>query len=332
MGQCVHLRNFLKIDACTVEAICDLRVGVAAKVAEKFHIPKACGSIDELLALEGLDAVAAIVHFSHNPTVAVSILGAGHSLYIEKPMALDPEDARKMVAAKADDAVFMVAYMKRYDPGVEFAKRFIDEHRQSGELGKITFARSYCFRGDWVCGYDEPMVTGADPVARSRVGEGVPSFVNPEDHQMYMTSVSYYCHDVNLMRYLLGEPADVASSRRFGSQYSTIFDYGDYDCVFEASPMQKCHFEQGIRVNFEEGWIEVKTPAPLHVNKPADVLICRRGSIEVPAIPWGWSFRREAEYFLHCVAEGKEPRSSGADSLKDIELFETMYRQFRQHG
>jgi predicted dehydrogenase len=43
--------------------------------------------------------------------------------------------------------------------------------------------------------------------------------------------------------------------------------------------------------------------------------------------PIGWAFQRQADHFIECVGERKEPISSGRDTLEDMRVMEDIFRK-----
>ncbi|MEW6357821.1 MAG: Gfo/Idh/MocA family oxidoreductase [Planctomycetota bacterium] len=336
MGQSVHLRNFLQAERCSVAAVCDQQGELAREVAEANGIPQHFDSVDALIKECEFDAAAAVVLWPTNLSLSLQLMEAGKHVYLEKPMASNSDDARRMVeCARANGVKLMVAFMKRYDPGCQKAKQLITEARADGTMGKLTYARFYDFVGEWQCGYDPPAIAPKGQANRPDITAGVPDFVTAEERGSYAGSNAMFCHIINLMRYILGDPQGVRSSTRrqganpFAMRSVTVFDYGDFDCTLETGSVAKIEFDEGARINFETGWLRVAVHAPLNIQAPATVTICKQGNITTLSTEYGWSFRREAQHFVDCVADDKDPLSSGEDSLKDMLLMEEMYKVYR---
>lgn len=335
MGQSVHLQNFLKAEGCSVVAVCDQQGDLARDVAKAYGIPQHFDSVEAMIREARFDAAAAVVLWPLNPALAAQLMAAKKHVFIEKPMASNAKDARQMAeCARANGVKLMVAYMKRYDPGVQKAKALIEEAASGGKLGKITYARVHDFVGDWTCGYDPPLVLpkGGGPPPDPKAG--VPDFVQEGDRAAYSNLLGVFCHDLNLMRYLLGDPKGVRHSHWAGAMASvTVFDYGGFDCALETGMVPRVPFDEGVRVNFEKGWLRLDVHAPLRLQAPATVTLYREGSIETITPAWGWSFRREAQHFIDCIRQGKETESSGEDGVTDVALAEEMYKAHRGlHG
>jgi predicted dehydrogenase len=91
-----------------------------------------------MLASEALDAVHICTpHYLHMP-MAVEAAKRGVNLIIEKPMALDPSQAQKEIAAvKKSGIAASVIFQNRFNPSSQLIKRRVLD----GSLGKLKAAR-----------------------------------------------------------------------------------------------------------------------------------------------------------------------------------------------
>lgn len=86
-----HYKN-VELLACT-----DLIYEKAQKAAEKFGVPRVCKTNAELLAMDDIQIVLNLTNPAAHYEVDMEILNAGKHLYCEKPLALEVEDAQKVV-------------------------------------------------------------------------------------------------------------------------------------------------------------------------------------------------------------------------------------------
>ena len=328
MGQMVHLPNFLEARGCEVVALADARQELARQVAEKFHIGSVHSDHGALAEAADIDAVVSITPETANPRIACDLLEAGKHVFIEKPIATSSVIAREMAAAaERAGKILMVGYQKRFDPGVEEAREILSDLRHSGELGRITFVRVHCFGGDWVCGTLGRQIATDEPAPVTAASW--PDWLPASERDSFYWYNNVYCHNLNLLRHLLGEPDRVHSAWLRGTSKLAILDYGTFPASMEAGSLAAYRWDEHLMVAFERGTLEIATPPPLLRNVPARVHLYRNAqsaeSVE-PLAPHGWSFRREAEHFVDCVAKNRQPLSPAADAVADLALVEAIFR------
>jgi predicted dehydrogenase len=328
MGQVAHLRSFTQIPDCQVVALAECRPRLRELVASRYHIPRTYETHRELLQDDRVEAVVAILPHTLNDQVACDLLRAGKHVLVEKPMAASLAAAERMAAAAdAAGVQVMIGYMKRYDAGVLLARQIIEELRESDELGQMTFVRAHCFGGDWVCKVDPPITT--DEPRPEVSPTPLPDWLPQEQHQAFNQFNNVYCHNINLLRFLLDDPLTLQSVSLKPRATLVAFDAGGATVSLEAGSLARNVWDEETKVYFERGWVELRTPSPLLRGVPAQVEVYRGGDaheVRRPMAEWSWAFRRQAEHFLECVREGSAPRSSGRDSLRDMQIVEDVFR------
>lgn len=337
MGQLAHLVNFLESDKCEVLALAELRRELGRKVAEKYRIPRLYESHKDLAEDEDIEAVVEITPDELHAPIAIDLMNAGKHLFTEKPMATRLIDAQRMVeAAEKNNVKLMVGYMKRFDPGVQRAKELLDGFRISGELGEITFVRAHCFGGDWVCNIGRPITTEE---SKPETPIPLPEWLPKELGRDFKGYNNVYCHNINLLRFLLGDVKGVRYAELGGKSWKTgriaILDFGDFISSLETGFISANFWDEEIKIYFEDGWMEILTPPPLLRNVPAKVEVYKAGKIQQVISPyssWDWSFRRASEHFLDCILENREPISSGRDSMEDIRVIEEIFKAYVGKG
>jgi len=327
MGQVAHLPNFLDRPECRVVALAEHRQQLARKVAARYHIPRVYGSHEELLENEELDCLVAITQPQLNPLISQAALRKGLYTMVEKPMAVNVAEAEQMARAEQESAGYlMVAFMKRYDPGVEKAKALLDQFRQTGELGEPLRCEAHCFGGNWLAGKHPHLTTeeAPYPLPEAKVAEGIAQDL----HQMYMAFNNVCSHNLNLLRFLLGQRPRVEHAWAQARTMSLELDCGGLPAHFTFGFVNAGWWVEETQVYFTDGWVRLRTPPPLLRNVPAEVEIYRGGERNerwVPRAPWGWAFRREADHFLECARNGKAPLTCAADSVEDVRMVEEVF-------
>lgn len=103
-------------------------------VAEKFPEAQCYENSDELLASADIDAVAVATPPHTHCAIAIAAMEKGLDVFVEKPLTLDPKEARFLKDTAADRGrILMVGHLLLYQPAIQFIKKYLGD----GELGKI---------------------------------------------------------------------------------------------------------------------------------------------------------------------------------------------------
>ncbi|HEY3322316.1 MAG TPA: Gfo/Idh/MocA family oxidoreductase [Planctomycetota bacterium] len=340
VAQRIHLPNFVSLPECKLLAIAEVRKDLGESVAQRFGVKKLYRSHEELAADPEIEAVGVSGPYALQGKIAQDLLRAGKHVFMEKPMAVSVAHGEKIVAAaKSSKARLMVGYMKRYDAGNVLLKKHLDEWRSSNEMGRLLLARNHGFGGNWVYGQDPNVPFEKSPETAPPSPDECPAWL-PEDRRgTYLSYLQQWTHNVNLLRYLLG---DLDGSARVvtvqidqdGLTGLVVFDIGGVRAVVESGYTKFHAWEEHTQIYFEGGWLRTEAPPLMLKEKSASVELYRAGKDSQPPqliqqfAPPSWSYREEAKHFIECVRSGAPFRSSGEDTLHDVRIFETIYKQF----
>jgi predicted dehydrogenase len=128
-GCLTHVRA-LQAAGFDVRALVGRDAAKTAARAERFGVPHALTSLDEALALPGVDAVTiATPPDTHGP-IALRVIEAGRHVLCEKPLALDTREAETMLAAaETAGVVHLLGAEFRWAAGQATMARTIAEGR-----------------------------------------------------------------------------------------------------------------------------------------------------------------------------------------------------------
>ncbi len=124
----------------TIAAVCDVwkvnREAMAASVEKTFGAaPRQTTRYQDVLAMRDIDAVLIATPDVTHPRILADAVAAGKDVYVEKPFAVDINDARMAFrAVKASKQVVQVGTQRRSDPGLMAAAQAV----HAGAIGKIT--------------------------------------------------------------------------------------------------------------------------------------------------------------------------------------------------
>lgn len=122
-----------RVAGANLAAVADIIPERAKDCAEKFDVPKAYFSHQEINDDKSLDAVIITATTSNHKEIVIDAAEKGVPIFCEKPMSLSIDDARTMESAIKKHGVFyQQGYMRRFDTGFAKAKKQIEE----GVIGK----------------------------------------------------------------------------------------------------------------------------------------------------------------------------------------------------
>jgi predicted dehydrogenase len=135
----IYLKNCTAYDHLNVLACADLVIERARELSEKFNIPQAL-TVDQLLADPRLELVINLTVPSAHATVALAALVAGKSVYNEKPLAINLQDAQLMLLeAKKRGLLIGCAPDTFLGGGLQTCRSIID----AGEIGEPVAATAF---------------------------------------------------------------------------------------------------------------------------------------------------------------------------------------------
>jgi len=323
MGQCAHLKNYACLPDCEIIAIAEPRPILAKKVAARYAIPKIYSDHRELLSKEKPNGIVASQPFSRHGILVPELLESKIPVFTEKPIACSLEFGKKIVAAQKKAGVpLMIGYHKRSDPASTFAIDEIKRLRKSGELGKMKFVRISMPPGDWIQhGFDD-LIRSDEPAPKS--DPDIPAGMDDATYKEYNAFVNYYVHQVNFMRFVLGESYKVSYADPSNVILVTHSESGITGAIEMAAYSNTIDWQESVFVTFEKGWVKINLPSPLASNRAGAVEIYRDpGNGAVPTqtsyqMPTVHAMRAQAANFLKVIRGEIQPPCGAEEALQDL--------------
>lgn len=243
-----HLDAYANRDDVEIIGVAGMEPDLLAELRDEYGVPHAVARWEDLIALEGLDAVSvAVPTFLHAP-ITVAALARGLHVLSEKPIARNGDEAQLMVdAARRAGRVLEIAFNHRRRGDITALKRVIDD----GELGRPYYAKASWLRrsgipslGSWFTNRD---MAGGGPLADIGV------------------------HVIDYALHLLGEPkvlsvaasthSELGPQGRGGGTYGaqaagSAFEVEDFASAF-------MRLEGGATLLVEAGWAAYREPEDL---------------------------------------------------------------------
>lgn len=220
-----------------VTAVASRDAEKARQFASELSIPIAYGDYKSLLEDPAIDIIYnPLPNHLHKP-LTIMAAEAGKHILCEKPLALNVDDCREMIAAATANGVqLMESFMYRHHPRIQTALDMIQKGA-IGEVKTIISAFTFYLNREWDIRLQPEMGGGA------------------------VMDVGCYC--INLSRLIAGrEPEDVQAKSVMGKsgveiQAAAILNFGDgllahFDCGFNQSRRHRC------TISGTEGLIELQ--------------------------------------------------------------------------
>ena len=336
VAQVMHLHYLRELaDRFEIAAVCDLSDEVRVACAREYGVPNQYASWQELVA-SPLDAVLVLTSGSHAP-IAIAAAKAGMHVLVEKPMCFSVAEGQAMVdAAAAAGVTLMVAYNKRYDPAY---LRLVEESRTLNDLRlvRITtlesplepYVQHYNLRKGGPLPAEQAQSLSED--TKARIAAAIPDADTLSRWGYHMVLLDTLVHELNAMRGVLGEPErlEFADIRETG--LTAIFKYGAAQCILAWVDLPGiARYSMEFAFYSPERRLTLSFPSPFLRSMPT-LLISEDGEPKSPrslrteeTTSFRESFKEELIHFHDCITTGRQPVTSGSDSLRDIALCEAI--------
>ena len=314
------VRNFMGAQGSGVVAVCDLREERLSPLRKIYPTLRTLNNPDELIQDREVDAVVIATPVSSHFELAMAALRAGKHVLVEKPLASNSDQARKLIdEAGARELVLMVDHTFVYTEAV----RKIRELITSNALGQIYYYDAVrvnlgLFQHDVNVISDLAIhdlsimdyVLPSRPVAVSATGRShVPG--QPEN----VAYITLFFPDTQIAHVHVNwlTPVKVRHTLIGGSEKMILYD--------DLEPSEKVKvYDKGITV----------TPGPEAVYQM--LVNYRSGDMWAPRLDNTEALHAEALHFIDCVENSRQPETDGQAGLRMVSIMEAAERSLRGRG
>lgn len=347
IAQIAHFDAAQKARNVELTAICDLADDLRERMAA-LHGPRfVYREFDEMLANPEIEAVLIGVADQFHVPLAMKAVAAGKHVLVEKPLGVsvdECEELRRVLqsrtgfqpvqkpsasgvskgkAASADEQlegagrrpalpsqvpVLQIGNNRRFDPGVAFARGFVQD--EIGEL--LSFKAWY-----WDSVYRYAMTDNLQPLvqqsAKAKRPEG-----NPKADKARYFMLTHASHLVDTARYLAGEIGRVRARRleRFGAwcwYVEVEFVHGALGHLDLTIPVRG-DFEEGFQIQGERGSVKGQVFLPwYHKASLVEAFSARDRQYRRPIGEDAYSYKLQLESFADCILHGAPQHGASID-------------------
>lgn len=283
----------------------------AQEFATPFEIPRVYGNYEDLLADSNVQAVYIPLPNSLHADWAIKAMQAGKHVLVEKPFALNANEAQMMVSAALEHSVvLMEGFMYRYSE--RFEK--IHELVRSGAIGKIRLIQS---------AFSFTLGNPDDIRLASDLGGGA------------LYDLGCYC--VNIQRHLVGrEPANVQAICQMGKsgvdlQTVATLDFGDQ--VFGQFMVSfNADHSQFLRVVGSAGTVHLENPF-LSMGEGTSALLSVAGN-DSKRIKFRAEndYKRMLDHFYNVAISKDVPKFPLSDAVNNLVVIDALFQSAVDNG
>ncbi|MCM2473737.1 Gfo/Idh/MocA family oxidoreductase [Rhizobium sp. CG5] len=298
---------------CVVTAVASRDIAKARAMADRFGVPHAFGSYEDMLASDLIDAVYIPLPTSQHIEWSIKAADAGKHVLCEKPIALKASDIDQVIAARDRNKVLVSeAFMVTYTPVWHKVRELL----QAGAVGRLRHVQG-------VFTY-----FNRDPGNMRNVpelgGGGLP------DIGVYPAITTRFATGQEPLRV----QAVTERDPEFGTDiYSSVkADFGDFEMSFYISTQMANR--QSMVFHGTEGFIEVRSPFNADRWGAEELELSNRSHTESQIFRFQDSrqYKREAEAFAR-AAQGEVQEIVTLENSKANQAFiDAIYRASDKDG
>ncbi len=300
ISQIAHFEACRKAKNAELYAVCDAAGDLLARAAA-IHEPRAVyRDYDEMLADPLVEAVIVATSDQFHVPLSLKAVRAGKHVLVEKPLGVGIEECEELRRElRLTKLVLQIGHNRRFDPGIAFARRFIQE-----ELGgMIAFKGWYC---DSTSRYT--MTDNLQPIPLTS-GQALRPSGNPKADKPRYFLLTHASHLVDTARFLAGELTGVRArlAEKFGSYcWFVEVDFAG-QCLGHldlAIPIRG-DFEEGFQIYGEHGSVQGKVFLPwFHKTSVVECFSEKDGQFRRPLGADAHTYKLQIEGFAATILDG----------------------------
>ncbi|MEL6734689.1 MAG: Gfo/Idh/MocA family oxidoreductase [Pseudomonadota bacterium] len=309
IAQAGHFESVTKGANTHLFAICDIAEDLLHRFSVTHNAQRTYNRYEDMLADPDVEAIIIATADAFHVPAALAALEAGKHVLCEKPLGVSLEEVESLQTALAKtDRVLQVGHMKRFDPGIESAKQFVDF-----EMGEML-----AFKG-WYCdsSHRYPMTDAVQPLIVRSAAARKPKVDPKEDLQQYYM-LAHGCHLVDTARHLCGDLVEVHArhNERYGAHcwfVDVAFANGALGHL-DLTVAVKMDWHEGFDIYGEHGSVRAKTFNPWYFRS-SEVDVFREATEQTTRVLGADAhfYRRQLESFADVVLNGNPQKGAGVE-------------------
>jgi predicted dehydrogenase len=309
IAQAAHFESCMKARNADLYAICDVAKDLVDLMGATYRPERTYLDYDAMLSDPQLEAVIVATSDAFHVEASRRALEAGKHVLCEKPIGVSVEEAEALGAfVRQTGKLLQVGHMKRFDGGLEEARKFVQT-----EMGEILALKA------WYCDSTH-RYTVTDAVQPKMIlsAQSRKPGANPKADLGRYYMLAHGCHLFDTARFICGDIMEVSArlTEKFGA-YSWFVDVtfangamGHLDLTIAV----RMDWHEGLQLYGEHGSVIAKTYNPWYF-KSSDVEIFseRDATFRRPLAADGHFYRRQLEGFADTILHEAPMRGADID-------------------
>jgi predicted dehydrogenase len=328
IAQAAHLPALEKADGARLVGLCDPSPTLRRGVARRYDVP-GFETIEELLALDDLDAVIVAVPDRLHLPMATVAMQAGKHVLVEKPLAPTVAAAEELATLSADLGVqLQVGAMKRHDPGVQHAAEAVRDRIGTVLSASLWYRVMSALRPPTEANLFPALIVDEDVRAHEAVYKA--------DREAYLLT-THGAHVLDGLRYLLGDPTGVsARTARVGADLTWHVLAGLPDgglAHVEITASVHGEWAEGADIYGDRGSLQLRTHFPF-ARRASDVEVYdeSRAVGERAVFADANAYERQIEAFARSVRDGTPTSPGPQDGVAAVRLIDAVAQSVAADG
>jgi predicted dehydrogenase len=312
---CGAIAQFAHFDACRkarnaeLYAICDVAEDLLARMAAIHEPRKTYHDFDAMLSDPQVEAVILAAADQYHVPLCLKAIAAGKHVLVEKPLGVNIEECEQLRSRLRESRlVLQVGNNRRFDPGIAFAQKFLQE-----EVGQRMGFKAWYYDST----YRYSMTDNLQPIPmaskQARRPEG-----NPKADRRRYFMLTHGSHLVDSARFLGGDIEAVQARflERFGAYCWFIsVDFADGSLGhLDLTIAVRGDFEEGFHIYGEQGSVIGKVFLPwFHKASQVECFSVKDRQFHRPLGEDAHSYKRQVECLADTILHGAPQHGAGID-------------------
>lgn len=323
IAQFAHFESCTKARNADLYAICDVAEDLRGRMAATHAPERVFADYDAMLADPEVGAVIIATSDAFHVPASLRALQAGKHVLCEKPIGVAVEEVEALHAAAAQTGLTVqIGHMKRFDPGLQAAKTFIDQ-----EMGEILALKA------WYCDstHRYTMTDAVQPLPVTSKNARKPA-ENPKADLRRYFMLAHGSHLIDTAAWLCGPITAVQArlSERFGA-YCWFIDVtfangtlGHLDLTVAV----RMDWHEGLQLYGQNGSVTARTFNPWYYrSSEVEIFHEADATIRKPLGADGHFYRRQVEGFAETILTGRPQHGANArDGVANIRAMAAIAR------